>query len=195
MPKVTINDSQGLVQSTGSGVEISSTLSTTGNTTITNNLSVGGNTTFTNDLSVGGNTTLSGTYLTMAGVTQTGARRAIIGSGVVLTSAESGAVLIPGGSAQTFTLPAPAQGLRFKMYAATAVAHKIQVPAGSAKIYGVAININAAQSEKAEGQQVTAAISVAFGFAYQTGDFMEVVCNGTHWFLHAVTNDPLTIVT
>jgi len=183
MPKVTINDSQGLVQSTGSGVEISSTLSTTGNTTITN------------DLSVGGNTTLSGTYLTMAGVTQTGGRKQIISTGVVLTSAESGAVLIPGGSAQTFTLPAPAQGLRFKMYAATAAAHKIQVPAGAAKIYGNAINTNNEQAEKAEGQKVTAAISVAFGVAYQTGDFMEVVCNGTHWFLHAVTNDPLTIAT
>jgi len=195
MPKVTINDSQGLVQSTGSGVEISSTLSTTGNTTITNDLSVGGNTTITNDLSVGGNTTLSGTYLTMAGVTQTGGRKQIITAGVVLTSAESGAVLIPGGSAQTFTLPAPAQGLHFKMYAATNVAHKIQVPAGAAKIYGNAINTNNGAASAAEGQQVAAAISVAFGVAYQAGDFMEVVCNGTHWYLHAVTNDPLTIAT
>jgi len=184
MPKVTINDSQGLVQSTGSGVEISSTLSTTGNTTITN------------DLSVGGNTTLSGTYLTMAGVTQTGGRKQIISTGVVLTSAESGAILIAdGGSAQTFTLPAPAQGLHFKMYAGAAYAHKIQVPAGAAKIYGNAININNQAAAAAEGQQVTAAISVAFGVALQGGDFMEVVCNGSHWFLHAVTNDPLTIVT
>ena len=184
MTTVKINDVVGLqVSQVGSGVEISSPLSTTGSATLAS------------DLSVGGNTTLSGTYLTMAGVTQTGDRRAIIGSGLVLTSAESGAVLIPGGSAQTFTLPAPAQGLRFKMYAATAAAHKIQVPAGSAKIYGNAINTNNGAASAAEGQQVTAAISVAFGVAYQTGDFMEVVCNGTHWFLHAVTNDPLTIAT
>jgi hypothetical protein len=183
MSKVLINDSVG-IQSTTNGhglqVDTSTTLSTL---------------TTTSDVTVGGNTTLSGTYLTMAGVTQTGGRKQIISTGVVLTSAESGAVLIPGGSAQTFTLPAPAQGLHFKMYAATAAAHKIQVPAGAAKIYGNAININNAQSEKAEGQQVAAAISVAFGVAYQTGDFIEVVCNGTHWFLHAVTNDPLTITT
>jgi hypothetical protein len=155
---------------------------------------VTGAATIDSDLSVAGNTTLLGTYLTMAGVTQTGGRKQIISTGVTLTSAESGAILIPGGTAQTFTLPAAAAGLHFKMYAATAAAHKIQV-SGGAKIYGNAININNAQSEKAEGQQVTAAISVAFGVAYQTGDFIEVVCNGTNWFLHAVTNDPLTIAT
>jgi hypothetical protein len=82
------------------------------------------------------------------------------------------------------------------MYAGAAYAHKIQVPpAGAARIYGNAINTNNEQSEKAEGQKVTAAISVAFGAALQGGDFMEVVCNGSHWFLHAVTNDPLTIAT
>jgi hypothetical protein len=155
---------------------------------------VTGATTIDSDLSVAGNTTLSGTYLTMAGVTQTGGRKQIISAGATLTSAESGAILIPGGSAQTFTLPAPAQGLHFKMYAATAAAHKIQV-SGGAKIYGNAININNQAAGAAEGQQVTAAISVAFGVALQAGDFMEVVCNGSHWVLHAVTNDPLTITT
>ena len=157
---------------------------------------VTGAATIDSDLSVAGNTTLLGTYLTMAGVTQTGGRKQIISTGVVLTSAESGAILIAdGGSAQTFTLPAPAQGLHFKMYAGAAYAHKIQVPAGAAKIYGNAINTNNEQAEKAEGQKVTAAISVAFGAALQGGDFMEVVCTGSHWFLHAVTNDPLTIAT
>jgi hypothetical protein len=171
----TIDDAQGVVQSATTGT---GTLSISEDTTIKANL------------------TLSGTYLTMAGVTQTGGRKQIISTGVVLTSAQSGAILIAdGGSAQTFTLPAPAQGLHFKMYAGAAYAHKIQVPAGAAKIYGNAINTNNEQAEKAEGQKVTAAISVAFGVALQGGDFMEVVCNGSHWFLHAVTNDPLTIVT
>ena len=170
----TIDDSQGVVQSatTGSGA-----------------LSV------SIDTTLNGNVTLNGTYLTMEGVTQTGGRKQIITAGATLTSDNSGAVLIPGGTAQTFTLPAPAAGLHFKMYAATAAAHKLQVAGGGDKIYGNAININNAQAAAAEGQQVSAAVSVACGAALQVGDFMEVVCNGTDWFLHAVTNDPLTIVT
>lgn len=153
MPKVTINDSQGLFQSTGSGVEISSPLS-------------------------------------MSGV-MTGLTKAIITVGRTLTAADSGAIIIAAGTAQTFTLPAPAAGLHFKMYAATAAAHKLQVNGG--KIYGNAININNEQAELAEGQKVDNKSAVAFGTAFQTGDFMEVVSDGSNWFLHAVTNDPLTL--
>lgn len=151
-------------------------------------------TTLANDITVNGNMTLSGTYLTMPGVTQTGGLRQVISVGAVLTIANSGAVLIPGGAAQTFTLPAPVAGIHFKMYAGTAAAHKIQVPAGTARIYGNAININNQIAASAEGQQVSNRTSVAFGVALQTGDFMEVICDGSNWFLHAVTNDPLTLV-
>ena len=174
MPKVTINDSQGLVQSTGAGVEVSSTLS------------------ISKDTAINANFTLNGTYLTMANVTQTGMRKQIIKPGVTLTLAESGAVLIPSGSAQTFTLPTPVEGVSFKMYAGTPAAHKFQVGA-SGKIYGNAININDANADAAEGQKVENKSAVAFGTAFQTGDFMEVVSDGTNWFLHAVTNDPLTL--
>lgn len=160
MPKVTINDSQGLVQSTGSGVEVSSTMSMTGDVALSGVLS--------------------------------GIKQSVITVGRVLTAADSGAILIPGGSAQTFTLPAPAAGLCFKMYAGTAVAHKLQV-SGGAKIYGVAINVNNEIAASAEGQKVDNKSAVAFGTAFQTGDFMEVVSDGTNWFLHAVTNDPLTL--
>ena len=162
MPKVTINDSQGLVQSSGSGVEISSPLSTTGN-------------------------------LLMSGGVLSGDKKSIVTVGRVLTAADSGAILLPGGMAQTFTLPAPAAGVYFKMYASTAVAHKLQVSTGL--IYGNAINTNNEQAEIAEGQKVQAATAVAFGAALQTGDFMEIVSDGSNWFLHAVTNDPLTITT
>ena len=163
MPKVTINDSQGLVQSTGSGVEISSPLSTTEN-------------------------------LSMSGGVLSGDKKSVISTGRILTAADSGAlILADGGSAQTFTLPSPAAGVYFKMYAAGAFTHKLQVSTGL--IYGNAINTNNQQSEKAEGQKVEAATAVAFGVALQTGDFMEIVSNGVNWFLHAVTNDPLTITT
>ena len=146
------------------------------------------------DFTVDGNTTLNGTYLTLGGlVTMTGSRIQIIKTGVTLEVANSGAVLIPGGTAQTFTLPAAAEGLHFKMYAGTAAAHKIQVPGGATeRIYGNAININNAAAA-AEGQQISNKTAVAFGVALQTGDFMELICDGSNWFLHAVTNDPLTL--
>ena len=166
-----INDTQGVVVSAASG---------------------GGAFSVSEDATINGNLTLKGTYLTMASVVQTGMFKQVITSGATLTADQSGALLIPGGTAQTFTLPAPAAGLHFKMYAGTAAAHKLQV-SGGAKIYGNAININNGQAGLAEGQQVTDKTAVAFGVALQTGDFMEVVCNGTNWFLHAVTNDPLTL--
>ena len=136
-------------------------------------------TNFNSNISLGGNQLAGATYN-------------VIKAGRVLTAADSGAILIPGGAAQTFTLPTAAAGLYFKMYAGTAAAHKLQVSNG-AKIYGNAININNQIAASAEGQQVTNATAVAFGVALQTGDFMEVVCDGYNWFLHAVTNDPLTI--
>lgn len=120
-----------------------------------------------------------------------GTKMKVITAGRVLTAADSGAVLIPEGGAQTFTLPAPEAGLNFKMYAGIDEPHKLQVNGG--KIFGIAININNAQLEMAEGQAVYDKTAVAFGVAQQVGDFMEVVCNGTNWFLHAVTNDPLTL--
>ena len=143
-------------------------------------------------LTISGDVTLTGANLTMTGVTQSGMLRKVITAGRVLTSADSGALLLPNGAAQTFTLPSPLAGLHFKMYATTAAAHKLQVGA-SGKIYGNAINTNNEQAEIAEGQKVDNKSAVAFGAALQTGDFMEVVCDGNNWFLHAVTNDPLTL--
>ena len=143
-------------------------------------------------LQVDSTVTVTGANLVMTGVTQTGMLKQVITTGRVLTAADSGAILMPNGTAQTFTLPSPLAGLHFKMYATTALAHKLQVGA-SGKIYGNAININNGQAEKAEGQQVDNKSAVAFGPAFQTGDFMEVVCDGNNWFLHAVTNDPLTL--
>lgn len=159
MPKVTVTDSAGLVQSVGAGVEIYSTMSAAG------------------DISLSG--------------TLTGIKKSVITAGCVLTAADSGAILIPGGAAQTFTLPAPTAGVHFKMYAGTAAAHKLQVNGG--KIYGNAININNEIAASAEGQKVDNKSAVAFGVALQTGDFMEVVSDGSNWFIHAVTNDPLTL--
>jgi len=174
MSKVLINDVVGIQTSAaGSGLQVDTPV------------------TFGTDTTISGNTTLNGTFLTMAGVTQTGGRRQIIKSGTTLTSANSGAVLIPAGSAQTFTLPAPAEGLHFKMHAASAAAHKLQVSSG-AKIYGIAININNEIAAAAEGQVISNVNSVAFGVALKVGDFMEVVCDGSNWYLYSVTNDPLT---
>lgn len=132
--------------------------------------------------------------VTLAGHSLIGTKAKLFTAGATLTAADSGAVLIPAGAAQTFTLPAPSAGLHFKMYAGSAAAHKIQVPAGAARIYGNGINTNNAGGSAAEGQQLGGVSSVAFGATLQIGDFVEVVCNGTHWFAHSVTNDPLTTV-
>jgi hypothetical protein len=147
---------------------------------------------FQGDITLGGNVTLGGDFLTMPGVVQTGGLRQVITVGTALSVDNSGATLIPGGTAQTFTLPVATSGVHFKMYAGTAAAHKLQVT-GSARIYGNAINTNNAQAEMAEGQKIDNSSSVAFTTAFQTGDFMEVVSDGNNWFIHAVTNDPLTL--
>jgi hypothetical protein len=132
--------------------------------------------------------------VTLAGYSLIGTKLKVITAGTTLTAADSGAVLIPAGGAQTFTLPAPSAGLHFKMYAGSAAAHKIQVPVGAARIYGNGINTNDEQGEQAEGQKISNKSSVAFGAGFLIGDFIEIVCNGTNWFVHAVTNDPLTLV-
>ena len=130
--------------------------------------------------------------MSMSGaVAMSGDKKLVITAGRALTAADSGTILIPGGAAQTFTLPAPASGLYFKMYAGTAAAHKLQVNGG--KIYGNTINTNNEQATLAEGQKADNKSAAAFSVAFQTGDFMEAVCDGSNWFIHAVTSDPLTL--
>ena len=114
------------------------------------------------------------------------------GSGAtkVLTAADSGAIVKMGGSdASTVTLPAAAEGLKFRFVATTAHAHVINGGASSIQ-GGYHHNTNAATVARVAVSNKSS-LTLHNSNAAQ-GDTLEMWCDGTDWHVSGIVNDVIT---
>tara|TARA_Y100000310_G_scaffold307283_1_gene349249 strand:+ start:283 stop:756 length:474 start_codon:yes stop_codon:yes gene_type:complete len=156
MPKVTVTDKKGLVQSAGTTVDFQNTVLVSGN--------------FANVCKT--------ILLTGSGATKT------------LTAADSGSVVILGGSdASTVTLPAVANGLHFKFIFSTAIAHKVD--GGAAVIQGsIWDNTNGTTLARNALSNVT---SITQTNNPAIGDHFTLASDGTNWYVEGWMNQtPVT---
>ena len=107
----------------------------------------------------------------------------------VLTADDSGAVVfLGGGSAATATLPAVQSGLKFTFIVTSAQQHIIN--GGATKMKGmvtaVAAGPTVSQQKNSAGTQIT------FNSSAIAGDRVDVVCDGTNWYVSGMTESPVT---
>lgn len=128
------------------------------------------------------NATLSGVQRQTIKLTGAGASQA-------LTATDSGAlVILAGSNASTVTLPAPAAGAEFEIFAFTAQAHVIN--GGNSLIFGgVYDNSNAATIARTA---VNAGTSITLANA-AVGDCLTFVSDGTNWYVKGWLNDTPTV--
>ena len=167
MPKVTINNSQGLVQSAGSGVEISSTVNVTGALVLDS-------TTVATSLDLQGTGILKGQKRSAS----------ILATGTTLTSADSGKVffLVQAAGARTATLPALESGLTFKFIVTTAAAGNWSIATAQASDDFVGSIVSA---DGGAGDSATDSDTVVrfVGGTAAAGDQVELECDGTDWYI------------
>ena len=113
-------------------------------------------------------------------------KRPIRSDGKTLTVGESNTLLVPTGSAQTFTLPAAsdARGVRFEFLAGSAQTHRIISP--SSDIVGQIIdNSNAATLARTE---IDGASQIALTNP-KVGDRITIISDGSRYYVEGRTND------
>lgn len=178
MPKVKVNDSQGLVQESGSGLEISSSVNVSGATSLD-----------------------SATVSTLLNLQGTGILRgqkrstSILTTGTVLTSADSGKVffLVQAAGPRTATLPALEAGLTFKFIVMTAAAGNWSIATAQAADDFVGSVV--AADGNAGDSAVDADTVVRFvGGTAAVGDQIELECDGTDWYIRGSMKDTGGIV-
>ena len=126
-----------------------------------------------------------------AGTTLVGARKVVKsstnGSPLTLVAEDSGCIVTMIGSAHTVTLPAPAAGVCYTIVAATAAAHKVHT-AGT--------NVFQGQNLHSTGGTTVAIVDLrASGkltISGQIGDIIELWCDGTNWYVNALTDNAIT---
>ena len=113
-------------------------------------------------------------------------KRPIRSDGKTLTVGESNTLLVPTGSAQTYTLPAAsdARGVRFEFLAGSAQTHRIISP--SSDIVGQIIdNSNAATLARTE---IDGANTIALQNP-KVGDRITIISDGVRYYVEGRTND------
>lgn len=172
MPKVTINDSQGLVQSSGSGLEISST-STLASVSVTGAATLGSATVSTS-LNLQGTASLFGQKRSSS----------ILATTTVLTSADSGKVfyLVQAVAARTATLPALEAGLTFKFILTTAAAGNWSIATAQAADDFVG-SVTAADGNAGDTAADADTVVRFVGGTASVGDQVELECDGSDWYI------------
>ena len=107
-----------------------------------------------------------------------------------LTAADSGALVYLGGAGvATATLPAVAAGLNFRFYVTSAQVHIIN--GGASVIQGS--YIHSTNKGTVAHVAVTNKSSLTLHSSNPAiGDYLEVSCDGTNWYLSGVVNNALT---
>lgn len=120
----------------------------------------------------------------------------VTATGTTLTAAQSGALVKVGGAgAYSMSLPAVASsaGLWYELVVSPAITGgAVTIAAGSACILGVICARNATANTLING---TAVSNVLLGTTSVVGDNLKFTCDGTNWFLVAVTGIHNSITT
>ena len=104
----------------------------------------------------------------------------------VLTADDSGAVVfLAGGSAATATLPSLQSGLKFTFVVVSSQQHIINGGGGNMKgmVTAVAAGPTVSQEKNSAGTQIT------FNASATIGDRVDVVCDGTNWYVSGMTEN------
>jgi hypothetical protein len=118
-----------------------------------------------------------------------GKQEAINGTAKTLTVADSGKTFLLSGTGVNITLPSTLKaGITYKFIVAGAFATDFVIDGGADKIFGSILEAGAA-TETAD-----AADSITFEDGTETvGDFAEITCDGTNWYVFAVGKNAASI--
>jgi hypothetical protein len=108
----------------------------------------------------------------------------------VLTAGDSGALVYLGGAGvATATLPAVATGLNFRFYVTSANVHIIN--GGATVIQGSYLH-STNKTTVAHVAVANKSTLTLHSTHPAIGDYLEVSCNGTNWYLSGVVNNAIT---
>lgn len=118
-----------------------------------------------------------------------GEQEAINGTARTLTVADSGKTFLLSGTGVNITLPSTLKaGISYKFITAGAFSTDFVIDGGADKIYGPILEAGAA-TETAD-----AADTITFEDGTETiGDFVEMTCDGTNWYILAVAKNAASI--
>ena len=111
-----------------------------------------------------------------------GEQEAINGTARTLTVADSGKTFLLSGTGVNITLPSTLKaGISYKFIVAGAFSTDFVINGGDSKIFGSILEAGAA-TEFADGDS-----SITLEDGTETvGDFVDITCDGTNWFIFAV---------
>ena len=118
----------------------------------------------------------------------------IIATTTLLSPLQSGATLLPSAaSPQTFTLPAPSlsTGVKYTFVAGSTQAHVI---ACSTPVLSYAILTDAGTASFGDTRNIAGTSITLSTASSNIGDVLNIVCNGTNWFVTGVLATAPTIV-
>jgi len=108
-----------------------------------------------------------------------------------LTAADSGAIVRMTGTAHTCTLPAPTEGASYRIAVGAAV-NMIVSTAGTNVFYGQNLHSTAGTTVAIVDLRATGILTLAGGVI---GDFFDIWCDGTNWYVFALTDAAVTPTT
>ena len=119
----------------------------------------------------------------------TGAKKEVKAASVALTLADSGCVLIPTGTAKTFTLPAvaTAAGFHVTFQAGSAANHIIN--GGGSKMQGVIFNVGGLATLAKQAVSNRSTITTAG----VVGDYITIVGDGTNYYVYGFVDAVVTL--
>ena len=130
-----------------------------------------------------------------AGTALVGARKVVKASTdaapLTLTAEDSGCIVSMAGTAHTVTLPAPTAGVCFTIVAASAANHQVWT-AGTNVFQGQNLHSTGAGTVAIVDLRAKGKLALSAGVI---GDLFDIWCDGTNWYVHALTDDAVTPAT
>jgi len=127
-----------------------------------------------------------------AGSQLVGARRVVKSSTnaapLTLVAEDSGAIVAMSGTAHTVTLPAPTEGVEFKIVAASAANHSV-FTAGTNVFQGQNLHSTGGSTAAIVDLRAKGKLTLSVGVI---GDIINCWSDGTNWYVHALTDAAVT---
>jgi hypothetical protein len=107
---------------------------------------------------------------------------------LTLTAEDSGCIVSMTGTAHTVTLPAPTAGACFTIVAASAANHKV-FTAGTNVFQGQNLHSGGGTTVAIVDLRAKGKLTLSGGVI---GDLFDIWCDGTNWYVHALTDAAVT---
>ena len=116
----------------------------------------------------------------------------VSGTTRTLEPSESGAIVFLAGGISTITLPAPADGLYYEVYATTAVRHVVQA---QTNVINGNYRHNSATTTMTRVAVTNQGKMTLHTSGRAIGDRLQFWSDGTNWWLDGIVNNELTVTT